>query len=51
MHIPAAAPYTENSIKQKEVTFMIIHTVAPGDTVYEIARRYGIPEVRIIREN
>lgn len=51
MHIPAAVPYTENSIKQKEVTFMIIHTVAPGDTVYEIARRYGIPEERIIREN
>ncbi|MBR6708559.1 MAG: LysM peptidoglycan-binding domain-containing protein, partial [Clostridia bacterium] len=30
---------------------MIIYTVAPGDTVYSIARRYGLPAERIIREN
>lgn len=30
---------------------MIIHTVAPGDTVYRIARKYGVPASRIITDN
>ena len=30
---------------------MIIYTVKPGDSVYSIARRYGLSEQRIIEEN
>lgn len=31
--------------------FMTIHTVAPGETIYTIARQYGIPPTRIITDN
>lgn len=30
---------------------MLIHTVAPGDTVYSIAQNYGVLESRLIRDN
>ncbi len=30
---------------------MILHTVAPGDTVFSIARQYGVPPSRIINDN
>ncbi len=30
---------------------MIIHTVAPGDSVFSIARQYGVPVTRIITDN
>lgn len=30
---------------------MIIYTIKPGDSVYSIARRYGLSEERIIAEN
>jgi len=30
---------------------MIIHTVSPGDTVFSVARQYGVPVTRIITDN
>lgn len=30
---------------------MVIHTVAPGDTIYTIAQQYGVPPARIISDN
>lgn len=30
---------------------MTIHTVAPGETIYTIARQYGVPPARIISDN
>lgn len=39
--------YTDNAKKEKQM----IHTVKSGDTVYKIAKAYGVPMSRIIIDN